>query len=323
MTGIEEAQTDKTDAETRLTEALNLKASIEATIGQFSAREKAASEAIIQTQEILAGRAVAGYVRGPTSPVEVYLNGNPNQTSTRGIYLTAVAAEDNVTIDELDAIRGGADQNVIDYSLQLVDVAAEIVAARVAITTSTAAVDALVEEASTVAETVSSLELRLSVLRADPGRIIFPVAGKAWFYDSWGAPRSGGRYHIGVDIITDEGTPLVAIESGTIRVTGHVSLGGWRLWLEGDSGNWYYYAHLYAYAPGIQPGVPVQMGQQIGWAGQTGNARFSVPHLHLEIHPGGRNAAPINPYPIMYSIAGSNQTVGGDTYGREPSTLSS
>jgi murein DD-endopeptidase MepM/ murein hydrolase activator NlpD len=63
-------------------------------------------------------------------------------------------------------------------------------------------------------------------------------------------------------------------------------------------GTYFFYAHLSRLAPGIQVGTPVTAGQVVGYVGKTGNT--AVPHLHLEIHPGGGSA--VNPYPIVKAI---------------------
>ena len=60
-------------------------------------------------------------------------------------------------------------------------------------------------------------------------------------------------------------------------------------------GTYFFYAHLKSLAPGMQVGTQVTAGQLVGWVGKTGNA--GIPHLHLEIHPGGGSA--INPYPVV------------------------
>jgi murein DD-endopeptidase MepM/ murein hydrolase activator NlpD len=51
------------------------------------------------------------------------------------------------------------------------------------------------------------------------------------------------------DIMAAVGTPIVAIESGTLDRVGWNRLGGWRLWIKGLPGTRYYYAHMSAYAP--------------------------------------------------------------------------
>jgi murein DD-endopeptidase MepM/ murein hydrolase activator NlpD len=129
-----------------------------------------------------------------------------------------------------------------------------------------------------------------------------PVAGPTSFTDTWGAPRSGGRRHEGVDMIAARGTPVAAIYAGTILRAQSSTLGGITLWLRSEAGDEYYYAHLDGYAPGIAGGVRVAEGEVIGYVGSTGNAPDWLPHLHFEYHPGG--GAAVNPYPLVRSICG-------------------
>lgn len=128
-----------------------------------------------------------------------------------------------------------------------------------------------------------------------------PVAGAVFFSDTWGAPRSGGRSHQGVDMMAGSGTPLAAIYSGTVSLKVN-SLGGNTIWLTSGSGDQYYYAHLQSYASGLSSGQSVSEGQIIGTVGSSGNASAAYPHLHFEYHPGGGSA--VNPYPLVKSICG-------------------
>lgn len=123
------------------------------------------------------------------------------------------------------------------------------------------------------------------------GGFTCPVPGSS-FGDSWGAPRSGGRRHQGVDMMAGYGTPIYAVVSGSVRHSTS-GLGGNQIWLAGNDGNTYFYAHIQSYVGG--PG-PVSAGEQIATVGDTGNAR-GTPHLHFEIHPGGGSA--VNPYPTV------------------------
>ncbi len=136
---------------------------------------------------------------------------------------------------------------------------------------------------------------------------VFPVAGDTEFIDSWGYPRMTGtasaHWHQGADLFADHGTPLIAAENGVVARVGVGSLGGNKLWVVGDSGNEYYYAHLSAFAPGIQDGQRVRAGELVGFVGDTGNARGTSPHLHFEIHPGG--IGPVNPYPLLRAAYGN------------------
>jgi peptidoglycan LD-endopeptidase LytH len=129
---------------------------------------------------------------------------------------------------------------------------------------------------------------------------VCPVDGASSFSDSWGAPRSGGRTHKGVDMSASKGTPLVAMEAGGVYRLSNSSLGGISLYLIGNSGDLYYYAHLDAWADGIADGQRVAAGDLVGYVGTTGNSPSWLPHLHLGWKPGNGDWA--NPYPMVNEL---------------------
>jgi len=123
---------------------------------------------------------------------------------------------------------------------------------------------------------------------------VFPVAGPHSFSNDWHAARVG-HLHQGCDIMAAQGTPAVACVSGSVR-TSEGGRQGHAIWLHGDDGNSYFYAHLSGYAV---TGGHVDAGQTFGYVGNTGNASGGAPHVHFEVHPGGGGA--VNPYPILCS----------------------
>jgi hypothetical protein len=135
----------------------------------------------------------------------------------------------------------------------------------------------------------------------------FPVQGNCWFTDTWGAPRSGGRKHEGVDIIAAANKFVYAVADGTLTrkyvdTPGALAGNGWRL--TAPNGTYFFYAHFSAFAPNLAVGSTVKAGQVIGFIGQTGNA--GTPHLHFEIHPGG--GAAVNPTPAVKAVDGCKVT---------------
>jgi murein DD-endopeptidase MepM/ murein hydrolase activator NlpD len=128
-----------------------------------------------------------------------------------------------------------------------------------------------------------------------------PVQGPCYYGDTWTAARGNGRVHLGVDIAAKEGNQLYAVVSGTVTKIyspATDSLAGNGLRITRADGTYFFYAHLSSLAPGIGVGTAVSTGQLVGFVGKTGNA--GVPHLHLEVHPGGGSA--VNPYPIVKAI---------------------
>jgi murein DD-endopeptidase MepM/ murein hydrolase activator NlpD len=123
---------------------------------------------------------------------------------------------------------------------------------------------------------------------------VCPVAGPISLTDSFGAPRPGGRFHEGNDLLAARGTPELAVQPGVV-VRDPNTLGGNALILRSATG-YSYYAHLSAY--GRTGFVPA--GAVIGYVGASGDAKGLIPHLHYEWHPGGGPA--VDPFPYLQSV---------------------
>jgi murein DD-endopeptidase MepM/ murein hydrolase activator NlpD len=132
---------------------------------------------------------------------------------------------------------------------------------------------------------------------------IFPVVGVHNFGNAenrFGAPR-GTHVHQGQDVLTAEGTPVVAPLAGTV-ITASYQAGGAGYYLAEHTavGFDFMFAHCMAGSLAVSTGQSVSSGEQLCKAGQTGDA--STPHLHFEIWVGGWAAPggrPIDPLPYL------------------------
>lgn len=263
--------------------------------------------------KVLKARAVTAYKHGGTTPVDVIPGTDLADGGRRETYLTRVMASDDRAVRELAAIREDLDAK----RATLVEEHKKLAAAKAEIDRQQAQLDAAEKDAQAATDTLvkqkasddaaaaaRARDALVSSARGGAGAVlpvdglVCPVKGSVNFIDSWGFPRSGGRRHQGADMMTASGTPLVAITSGTISKTGNGGLGGITVWLNGDNGVRYYYAHNSSNAVGV--GQRVSTGQVVAYAGSSGNAAGGPPHLHFEVHPGGGGA--VNPYPTIARI---------------------
>lgn len=95
--------------------------------------------------------------------------------------------------------------------------------------------------------------------------------------------------HVGTDIMAPLGTHVLAVEDGTAWATIDPK-GGNVVYLDGESGYRYYYAHLASWTPLLvvtsDPKVAVKAGDALGYVGNTGNAATTPTHLHFQMRKG-------------------------------------
>ena len=124
----------------------------------------------------------------------------------------------------------------------------------------------------------------------------------------WRISRRTGRrtFHAGLDFLAPRGAPLFAVASGQVAVVGLERERASRTRGYGnvvalhhpELAQWTVYAHCSRLL--VEPGQPVEPGQQIAVAGNTSNGKFPRmgPHLHFEV----RNPRPdgSSPFPGPY-----------------------
>ncbi|HAT38507.1 MAG TPA: peptidase M23 [Gemmatimonadetes bacterium] len=151
-------------------------------------------------------------------------------------------------------------------------------------------------------------------LRLEP-QLAFPVEGRDMrsALSLFGVSREGGRRsHEGIDLFARRGTPVLATSAGTINRVSVTNLGGKVVWLRDPVRNAnIYFAHLDSQA--VQNGDRVDVGDTIGFVGNTGNARTTPPHLHLGIYRRGEGA--VDPAPFIRPVpSGRPLTISADLH---------
>ena len=273
---------------------------LEASVAQLAARDRTSVRRVEAARRHFEARAATATIRGriddffPTVSPE-----DPNELAMAQTLLGSVLDADQAALREYLAARAGTNADLLITADQLVKARKALADARAAMVEARRA--------------NVSAQINLAVLAAGSDIVIhgfvFPVGSPHSFGDSFGAPRMiGTEYahaHQGTDIFAPMGTPLLACERGIVTKIGSDVLGGNKLWFKGESGTYYYYAHLSAFAEGLTNGQLVEAGTVIGYVGDTGNAKGGSPHLHFEIHPEG--GAAVNPYPLLKIVDELNE----------------
>ena len=245
------------------------------------------------------------------APAPAAVPAGTTHTVVAGDTLASIASTYGTTVETIAAANGMTATSVIYVGtiLQLTaspQVVAPVATASVAIHT-VAAGESLANVAARYGTTVEALVSANGIPDANLIRVgqeiqiqaaavtwSCPVIGARYFND-WGFPRSGGRFHQGNDLFAARGTPVLAPVSGTAFFL-QGPIGGMQFRLYGDDGTTYIGSHLDTIT-GVDGYVTA--GSAIGTVGDSGNAVGSQPHLHFEAHPGDGPA--VNPYPTLQS----------------------
>jgi murein DD-endopeptidase MepM/ murein hydrolase activator NlpD len=269
---------------------------LERSLGGLAADDRAAVRLVEVSRRRFEARAADAVTRGdPLHILAAAVADDPNKIVAADVLLTAVLDADHAALAEYLAAKE-------DVDIELVRTAERLVAAR-------SRLEAAREQLFEARRANVVAQYDLAVLAAGSDIVIrgfvFPVGEPYSFGDSFGAPRMMGteyeHAHQGTDILAPTGTPLFAAERGLVARMGVDVLGGTKLWIKGESGTYYYYAHLSAFAEGIHDGQLVEPGEIVGYVGDTGNARGGPPHLHFQVHPHG--GAAVNPYPLLKVVS--------------------
>ena len=264
---------------------------------RLEARAGELAEEADEMEERLGERARTMFMRGATGQVQAMLSAEGPQTAIeRAGMFSLLQRRDTASLEEAVAARGSLEQTeqlVADRQERLQELEADLDVHSTRLQRRLGAAQQDAEELRT------REERRREVNRGEQEGTYACMfePGAFNFRDTWGDPRSGGRSHKGTDVFARMSEPVYAFTDGVIQRHSRSGLGGIGLYLRGDDGNLYYYAHLEAIEDAGAVGRRVEAGDRVARNGATGNADRSAPHVHFELHPGG--GAAVNPYPWL------------------------
>ncbi len=97
----------------------------------------------------------------------------------------------------------------------------------------------------------------------------------------WHTVENQSRFHSGLDLLVATGTPVMAVDAGTVAFAGQHGAYGNLVVINHSGGRQTRYAHLETIA--VLPGEAIEMGNPVGSVGITGRRDLEAPHLHFEV----------------------------------------
>lgn len=271
---------------------------------------------IAEQKELFSERLVSMYKAGQMSYLEVLLSSNSlSDFMARLYYLREIAQDDVRLIEEYQAMKVALDEKKESLEKDLEDMTwskkqEEEKRAAVASRSNDRerylaqlqqdrekleeALDQMERESKALEKVIADLQAE-GHQREKPGGLsmIRPVSG-GWVSSEYGNrwhPILGKyKWHSGIDIAVNSGTPIKAAEDGTVILSG--SNGGYGLCVIIDHGGGI--STLYGHASKllVKKGDIVTRGQTVALAGSTGVS--TGPHLHFEVRIKGVTDNPRN-----------------------------
>lgn len=259
------------------------------------------------------------YINGQINYLDVLLGAKDfSDFSSRMFLLQKIVKTDLALIEEIKAAAAEitARQQELDGQMAELNVAKKALDARIAKVNairerrrnmfnraqateeeSERKIDELESESATVTNMLRELE-STGTIRSDQGAsgaYMWPCRGEITSYFGWRTHPIFGttKYHSGMDIAVDYGTPIHATNNGTVVYSGWLGGYGYCVMIDHGGGLVSLYGHNNSL--NCSEGQYVYKGAVIAYAGSTGYS--TGPHCHFEMRLHGEVTEPLNYLP--------------------------